>query len=136
MMNGNLNTYQRNNYPYMPPLQQATYQPPQMMPQYPVIAGRIVNNAQEISASDVPMDGKAVFVKADNSELYVKQWNPNGTIQTVTYKPCEEEQWTNTPQTQNSGQYEAITSKLNDIYERLNDIVPKRTKKETQTNES
>lgn len=49
--------------------------------------GRTVNDISEVNANEVPMDGsKAVFPKADGTEIYVKQWNANGTISTVTYK--------------------------------------------------
>lgn len=48
------------------------------------------------------MDGNAaVFPKNDFSEIYVKSWTPNGTIQTVVYKPVldqNQSEATNIPQ--------------------------------------
>ena len=61
-----------------------------------------VVDASNVSPNDVPMDGNAaVFPKNDFSEIYVKSWTPNGTIQTVVYKPVQPENQsdgTNIPQ--------------------------------------
>lgn len=66
------------------------------------IIGRVVNDFGEITANDVPMNGNAAFFpKADGSELQVRSWTANGTIQTVVYKPVFEQnqpESTNTPQ--------------------------------------
>lgn len=52
------------------------------------IVGKIVNDFSELTANDVPMNGSAAFFpKADGSELQVRSWTANGTIQTVVYKP-------------------------------------------------
>ena len=41
-----------------------------------------------IQANDVPMNAPyALFPKSDLSEIYLKSWNQNGTIQTVVFKP-------------------------------------------------
>lgn len=56
------------------------------------IIGRIVNDFSEITANDVPMNGSAAFFpKADGSEMQVRSWTSNGTIQTVVYKPILEQ---------------------------------------------
>lgn len=62
--------------------------------QIPVVSyglnGKIVEQIDNITANDVPMDGNvAIFPKRDMSEIYVKNWTPNGTIQTVVFKPVE-----------------------------------------------
>lgn len=106
------NQYQNFN----PPMQQNPYlerlnqlqqyqqnmQMQQPQPQAPGIIGRIVNDFAEITANDVPMNGNAAFFpKADGSELQVRSWSSNGTIQTVVYKPIFEQNGadsTNTPQ--------------------------------------
>lgn len=62
----------------------------QPMPQANVrqVSGRYVSSAEEVAASEVPMDGSvSIFPKADLSEMYAKAWKPDGTIQTVIYKP-------------------------------------------------
>lgn len=71
-------------------------------PQPPGINGRVVNDFSEITASDVPMNGSAAFFpKSDGTEIQVRAWSPNGTIQTVIYRPVFEQNGsdgTNTPQ--------------------------------------
>ena len=61
----------------------------QSMPQQIAgINGRIVQAVENINANEVPMDGSmAFFPKQDLSEIYVKGWNANGTINTIVYKP-------------------------------------------------
>lgn len=55
------------------------------------INGRIVQAVENINANEVPMDGSmAFFPKQDLSEIYVKGWNANGTINTIVYKPYTE----------------------------------------------
>ena len=55
------------------------------------INGRIVQAVENINANEVPMDGSmAFFPKQDMSEIYVKGWNANGTINTIVYKPYTE----------------------------------------------
>ena len=71
-------------------------------PQPSGINGRVVNDFSEITASDVPMNGSAAFFpKSDGAEIQVRAWSPNGTIQTVIYRPVFEQNGsdgTNTPQ--------------------------------------
>ena len=70
--------------------QYPTIPPRPVMPQR-AINGMVVQSADAITADCVPMDGSiAVFPKQDMSEIYVKNWNADGTIHTVTYKPVEE----------------------------------------------
>lgn len=61
----------------------------QAMPQQIAgINGRIVQAVENINANEVPMDGSmAFFPKQDMSEIYVKGWNADGTIRTLTFKP-------------------------------------------------
>lgn len=97
MMNNNYmpmqNTYaDRMNFlqNYQQSLQQQPMQINQQpMPQQTVgINGRIVQALENINANEVPMDGSmAFFPKQDLSEIYVKGWNANGTINTIIYKP-------------------------------------------------
>lgn len=66
------------------------------------IVGKIVNDFSELTANDVPMNGSAAFFpKSDGSELQVRSWTANGTIQTVVYKPVldkNQEDGANIPQ--------------------------------------
>lgn len=73
-------------YPQYSQQNQFMQQPVQQQPQG--IVGKIVNDFSELTANDVPMNGSAAFFpKADGSELQVRSWTANGTIQTVVYKP-------------------------------------------------
>lgn len=105
MMN---NSYMQSQNPYMDRMnflqnyQQSLQQPvagtqmsltnQQAMPQRIAgINGRIVQTVENINANEVPMDGSmAFFPKQDMSEIYVKGWNANGTINTIVYKPYTE----------------------------------------------
>lgn len=63
----------------------------QMQAQVPGIIGRVVNDFGEITANDVPMDGRsAVFPKADMSEIQVRAWSADGKIVPVTFVPLIE----------------------------------------------
>lgn len=102
MMN---NSYMQSQNPYMDRMnflqnyQQSLQQPvagmqmpltnQQAMPQQIAgVNGRIVQAVENINANEVPMDGSmAFFPKQDMSEIYVKGWNADGTINTIVYKP-------------------------------------------------
>jgi len=59
--------------------------------------GRVVNNENEITPSEVPMDGTlGIFPKADGSSIFVKTWGKMGEIKTIEYIPAVTE--TNTSQ--------------------------------------
>lgn len=112
----NPNPYQNFNQPMQNPYidrmnQMQQYQQNMQMnqpqfqmqsPQPTGINGRVVNDFSEITASDVPMNGSAAFFpKSDGAEIQVRAWSPNGTIQTVIYRPVFEQNGadgTNTPQ--------------------------------------
>lgn len=80
-------------YPQFSQQNQFMQQPVQQQPQG--IVGKIVNDFSELTANDVPMNGSAAFFpKADGSELQVRSWTANGTIQTVVYKPVQPENTT------------------------------------------
>lgn len=88
--------------------------------------GRIVNTVEEITANDVPMNVPySIFPKSDLSQIYVKSWNANGTIQTIAYKPIELEnvqQGTNMPQTDFNALNEdvrALRQEIADRFDRL-----------------
>ena len=99
---------QMNNYgqmmpnPYMDRMAQLqqyqqNLQPAQMPGTYPQqpqsIIGRAVNDFSEITANDVPMDGRsAIFPKNDMSEIQVRTWGNDGKIITTSYKPILEHQ--------------------------------------------
>lgn len=57
-----------------------------------LLNGRTVNSIEEITANDVPMNVPySIFPKNDLSQIYIKSWNANGTIQTIAYAPIQPE---------------------------------------------
>lgn len=111
-----LQQYQQN-------MQMQQPQFPGQTAQTPGIIGRIVNDFAEITANDVPMNGNAAFFpKSDGTELQVRSWTPNGTIQTVVYRPILEQnpsETTNTPQMDFNALNEDVRALREDIIARL-----------------
>lgn len=53
------------------------------------IIGKIVDSIDVVKATDVPMDGSMYyFPKADGTEIFGKQWLPNGQTRILTFKPA------------------------------------------------
>lgn len=72
-------------YQYNPMASYQRYQQPEPAQG---ISGRVVQAVETINPNEVPMDGSvAFFPKQDMSEIYVKGWNTDGTIRTLTFKP-------------------------------------------------
>lgn len=108
------------------PTQQTIQQQPQG------IVGKIVNDFSELTANDVPMNGSAAFFpKSDGTELQVRSWTPNGTIQTIVYKPVQPEnqsEGTNMPQMDFNALNEDVRALREDILARLDSIEKSVTK--------
>lgn len=52
------------------------------------IPGRLVNNLDEITPQEVPMDGSvSLFPQNDYSAIYAKTWTKEGTIATLKFIP-------------------------------------------------
>lgn len=70
------------------------YQYASQYTQQPIISslhGKIVDNMDIVKVTEVPFGGFAIFPKGDMSEIYIKNWNNNGTTQIITYKPIVQE---------------------------------------------
>lgn len=82
---------ERTNYmqQYQQNLQPVQQQNVPVQTQQPTgITGRTVQSVEQITANEVPMDGSlAFFPRQDMAEIYAKQWNADGTIKTVIYRP-------------------------------------------------
>ena len=53
------------------------------------VIGKIVDSIDVVKATDVPMDGNMYyFPKADGTEIFGKQWLPNGQTRILTFKPA------------------------------------------------
>lgn len=123
--------YQQN---FQPQIQQAQPQQSQGLVCKPVV------DASNVSPNDVPMDGNpAVFPKNDFSEIYVKSWTPNGTIQTIVYKPIQPENQsedTNIPQMDFNALNEDVRALREDILARLDSIEKSMSKPSTRGKKS
>lgn len=62
---------------------------------YKGLSGRIINNENEITPYEIPMDGSMVlFPLVDKSQIVGKIWQADGTIQTIHFvkeSPIEED---------------------------------------------
>lgn len=110
-------------------------------PAYQILPGRVVNNSDEITPQEVPMDGSvSLFPQSDFSCIYAKQWGKDGTIQTVRYIPDQAQQ-ANTPGSATDEQFNLINQRFDKIEKMLAGInrKPKRNnyhpKKEVKENE-
>lgn len=132
--------------PYMDRLSQLQAQQMQNAPmtngnQFAPI-GKMVESIDIVKATDIPMDGNAYyFPKADGSEIFSKQWMPNGTTQILSYKPVLDAQTNiSTPATQtaqiglSNEVTEAFMKRFDELADRLDrmekSIKPSRSKKE------
>lgn len=117
---------QPQQYQQMQQLQQPTQQiqqPQFQSQQLPQLIGRPVNQVEEITANDVPMNAPyALFPKSDLSEIYLKSWTANGTIQTISFKPAQMNQADNSLRNQSElkiGLTEDVTQALMSQFEEL-----------------
>lgn len=113
------------------------------MNQQPVanpLNGRIVNSIEEITANDVPMNVPySIFPKNDLSQIYIKSWNANGTIQTIAYAPIQPEnteQSTNIPQTDFNSLNEDVRALRQEISERFDKLESSMANAKTKTSGS
>ena len=85
------NAYQYNpmqNVQQRLPQEQMQQQQVQQTAPMSGMVGKMVGRIEDIAPQDVPMTGApAFFPKQDLSEIYVKAWNSNGTLDTVVFKP-------------------------------------------------
>ena len=117
---------QPQQYQQMQQLQQPTQQiqqPQFQSQQLQQLIGRPVNQVEEITANDVPMNAPyALFPKSDLSEIYLKSWTANGTIQTISFKPVQMNQADNSLRNQSElkiGLTEDVTQALMSQFEEL-----------------
>lgn len=103
------------------------------------IPGRLVNNLDEITPQEVPMDGSvSLFPQNDYSAIYAKTWTKDGTIATVKFVP---------EQPQMEPQKSPLEERLDRIDQRFDKLEkmlsnrnkpyrkPKQNKKEVETHE-
>lgn len=88
--------YYMNNYPYNGNnsnqyIPQAQNYMPMNQPSPQLLNGKIVDSADVVKATEVPIGGYGIFPKADLSEIYIKSWNNNGTTSIITFIPVPSE---------------------------------------------
>lgn len=105
-----------------------------------LLNGRTVNSIEEITANDVPMNVPySIFPKNDLSQIYIKSWNANGTIQTIAYAPIQpenSEQGTNIPQTDFNALNEDVRALRQEISERFDRLENSMTNSKTKASGS
>lgn len=124
-----LQQYQQNLQQTMSPTQMSgTYQ--QMN-----IIGKIVDSIDVVKATDVPMDGNMYyFPKADGTEIFGKQWMPNGQTHILTFKPDIDENANNVSNDKEKLKFglsdestEVFMKRFDDIEKRLDEFIGKKT---------
>lgn len=92
------------------------------------IAGRYVNDFNEISANDVSMNTPSVFIKNDKSEIQVREWSPNGQIVLTSYLPHIDKNTQEVDKLSNDTQkskFDPKTEVLEPLFERLEELESK-----------
>lgn len=86
------------------------------------VIGKIVDSVDVVKATDVPMDGSMYyFPKADGTEIFGKQWLPNGTTVIKTFLPQNEEPISE-EQSGNNDKINVILEKMDLLEEMTNTI--------------
>lgn len=131
-------SYNNNNNAnqYMPQVPNYITAPPNLPNQQNPLQslnGKIVDSADVVRATEVPIGGYGIFPKADLSEIYIKSWNNNGTTSIITFKPEE-------PQAQDEAQENnqtgaiitEILNKINTLEQKIDNlsIAPQTLRKE------
>lgn len=137
---GGYNPYMRNQ---MMPAQQDMVRSSVVQPTVG-IAGRYVQDANQVTANEVPMDGNfAFFPKEDLSEIYAKCWSADGQIKTIAFKPSEIMDANNTTPNGEKSKIDAlgdategILSKLDVMSDKINAIEQKLAIKTTKSKAS
>ena len=117
---------------------QQSLQPTQMPTSNQLMTlGKIVDSVDVVKATDVPMDGNMYyFPKADGTEVYAKQWLPNGQTRILSFKPISadraDEASFNAEKLNLGGIQEfteVLESKLEEFYKRISETRPSSGKK-------
>ena len=132
-MQMNYNPYQQQQHPmnYNPVFtnypQIAQNIPQRIQPEPQGIMGKIVQNAEMITANDVPLNGSvAFFPKQDLSEIYAKSWTADGVIRTMTFKPIQNEEVSNLSTESTESQIGAILNVTEMVAEDITTIIAMR----------
>lgn len=106
--------------------------------------GKVVESMDMVKVADIPMDGNVYyFPKADGSEIYSKQFMPNGQTRILTFKPITDDNPNNLPLDEEKSKFDTFNAILGGIQadiKTLSDKVekiskPNRAKKEVSEDE-
>lgn len=119
---------------------QQTLQPTNQIP----AIGKVVESMDMVKVTDIPMDGQPYyFPKADGTEIYSKQFMPNGQTRILTFKPITDDNPNNLPLDEEKLKFDTFNAFLEGIQadiKTLTDKVdkiskPTRGKKEVDADE-
>ena len=111
--------------------QQAINQPqvatPMQMPSQQLNPlGKIVESIDIVKVTDIPMDGNMYyFPKADGTEIYSKQFMPNGQTRILTFKPLLDSDPNNLSLEEEKSKFEPINDVLKGIQEDIKALTDK-----------
>ena len=103
--------------------------------------GKMVDSIDVVKATDVPMDGSMYyFPKADGTEIFGKQWMPNGQTRILTFKPVLEDNHNNVSSDTEKLKIglsddvtEVFMKRFDELEKRFDDLMTKPTTKTTAT---
>ena len=137
--------YQQQFNPYMQRMEnlQQFQQALQPTNQIPAI-GKVVESMDIVKVTDIPMDGNMYyFPKADGTEIYSKQFMPNGQTRILTFKPLLESKPNNSTPEEEKSKFdtfacvlEGIQNDVRTLSDKIDKISkPTRNKKEVAEDE-
>ena len=106
--------------------------------------GKVVESMDIVKVTDIPMDGNTYyFPKADGTEIYSKQFMPNGQTRILTFKPITDDEPNNLSLDEEKSKFDTFNAFLEGIQadkKTLSDKVdkiskPNRAKKEGDVDE-
>lgn len=106
--------------------------------------GKVVESMDMVKVADIPMDGQPYyFPKADGSEIYSKQFMPNGQTRILTFKPITDDNPNDLPLGEEKLKFdtfneilEGIQADIKTLSEKVDKISkPNRAKKEVDSDE-
>ena len=101
---------------------------PNLTPGLNMIAslGKVVESMDIVKVTDIPMDGNTYyFPKADGTEIYSKQFMPNGQTRILTFKPLLESEPNNLPLEEEKLKFDTFNAILEGIQEDIKTLTDK-----------
>ena len=107
--------------------------------------GKVVESMDIVKVTDIPMDGNVYyFPKADGTEIYSKQFMPNGQTRILTFKPVLDDNpntLSNEEEKMKISALENVTTLFQEKFDTINDKIdkiekylkPTKAKKEVDT---